>query len=118
MSAVVQHLGHQPNLPAELPCPLPDLQVKAAFSGATASSLPDAPSLGPLSVDYNLATWEGNSTAYLTCNLDLRGPEYQGRCVSMPVTCTANPVDSRPYNCSRLSDGSVVSGNISNAEYR
>lgn len=69
-------------------------------------------------MDYNLATWDGNSTAYLTCNLGLRGPEYQGRCVPMPVTCTANPVDSKPYNCSRLSESSVVSGNISNAEYR
>jgi hypothetical protein len=94
------------------------VQVKAAFTGATASSLPDAPSLGPLAVDYNLATWDGNSTAYLTCNLPLRGPEYLGRCVPMPVACTLNPVDSKPYNCSRLSDASVVTGNISNADYR
>lgn len=98
------------------------LQVRAAFAAAnaTASFLPAAPALGALAVDYNLAVWEGNTTAYLTCNLDIRGPEYLGTCVDMPVTCAANTAasDARPYNCTRLSDGGVVAGNISDASYR
>lgn len=96
------------------------LQVRAAFTAAnvTASFLPAAPALGGLAVDYNLAVWDGNTTAYLTCNLDIRGPEYVGTCMDMPVTCAANAVDARPYNCTRLSDGAGVAGNISDASYR
>lgn len=94
--------------------------MRAAFAAAGANTtwLPAAPALGPLAVDYNLATWGGNTTAYLTCNLDIRGPEYLGRCVAMPVSCTSNPVDSRPYNCTKLDDSSVILGSISNATYR
>jgi len=69
-------------------------------------------------VTYNLAAWEGSTTAYLTCNLDMRGPEYQGRCVALPVSCKAQSVDSQPYNCTKLADGSLVPGNISIAAYR
>jgi hypothetical protein len=95
-------------------------QVQAAFTAAGANStfLPAAPAVGPLAVDYNLAVWEGNTTAYLGCNLEVRGPEYQGRCAGMPVTCQPLTIDSRPYNCTSLTDGSVISGNISNANYR
>lgn len=95
-------------------------QVKAAFAAAGANStyLPAAPAVGPLAVTYNLATWDGNTTAYLGCNLDIRGPEYVGWCAAMPVTCEALAVDSKPYNCTSLADRSVIAGNISNAGYR
>jgi hypothetical protein len=96
------------------------VQVRNVFTAAnaTASVLPAAPALGTLAVDYNLAVWGGNTTAYLTCNLDIRGPEYLGTCADMPVTCAANAVDARPYNCTRVSDGTGIFGNISDASYR
>jgi hypothetical protein len=96
------------------------MQVRAAFAAAGANTtwLPAAPAVSPLAVDYNLATWDGNTTAYLTCNLNIRGPEYLGSCASLPVTCTSNAADSAPYNCTRVSDGTPVAGNISSATYR
>lgn len=65
-----------------------------------------------------MATWGGNTTAYLTCNLNLRAPEFIGTCVDMPVACAAQSVDAQPYNCTKLADGLTVAGNISNAGYR
>lgn len=95
-------------------------QVQAAFTAAGANStfVPAAPAIAPLAVEYNLATWGGNTTAYLGCSLAVRGPEYLGRCVNMPVTCGPTAVDAQPYNCSSLADGSGVAGNISDASYR
>jgi hypothetical protein len=95
-------------------------QLQAAFTAAGANNtfVPAASAITLLAVDYNLATWEGNTTAYLSCNLAVRGPEYLGRCVDMPVTCGSTTIDAQPYNCSSLADGSVVAGNISDASYR
>ncbi|WIA39913.1 hypothetical protein OEZ86_013355 [Tetradesmus obliquus] len=97
-------------------------QVVAAFqaAGATTAWLPAAPAVGPpLSVaDYNLATWDGNTTAYLSCNLDIRGPEYLGMCTDMPVTCASQTNDTAPYSCARVGDNSTVPGTIRNSTYR
>lgn len=97
-------------------------QVVAAFQAAGASTawLPAAPAVGPpLSVaDYNLATWDGNTTAYLSCNLDIRGPEYLGMCTDMPVTCASQTNDTAPYSCARVEDNSTVPGTIRNSTYR
>lgn len=88
-------------------------------AGASTTTLPASPSLGPFALDYNLAQWGGNTTAYLTCNLDVRGPEYLGACVDLPVTCTNNPgSDTRPYNCTKVADNSTVPGTIRNITYR
>jgi hypothetical protein len=98
-------------------------QVVAAFTAAGANTtwLPAAPALGvsdrPVT-DYNLATWSGNATAYLTCNLGVRGPEYLGRCLPMPVSCTASVVDGAPYVCTRLGTNTTVPGSLANATYR
>lgn len=104
-----------------IPCAVVCLhQVRSAFTtaGANATWLPSAQTLGVVAVNYNLAEWNGNTTAYLTCNLNIRGPEYLGTCADMPVACVATTVDAQPYNCSRLSNGLTVAGNISNAGYR
>lgn len=96
-------------------------QVKAAFeaAGATTTQLPAFSDVGTLGVDYNLATWDGNTIAYLTCNLDIRGPEYLGTCTDMPVTCTGTITsDTVPYNCTKASNGTVVEGSIRNSTYR
>jgi hypothetical protein len=97
-------------------------QVVAAFqaAGATAAWLPAAPAIGPpiAVADYNLATWDGKTTAYLSCNLDLRGPEYLGTCIDMPVTCAAQTNDTAPYSCMRAADNSTVPGSIRNSTYR
>eukprot|EP00883_Tetradesmus_obliquus_P001212 jgi/Sobl393_1/11292/SZX78320.1 len=97
-------------------------QVVAALqaAGATTAWLPAAPAVGPpLSVaDYNLATWDGNTTAYLSCNLDIRGPEYLGMCTDMPVTCASQTNDTAPYSCARVGDNSTVPGTIRNSTYR
>jgi hypothetical protein len=97
-------------------------QVLAAFqaAGATTAWLPAAPAVGsPVAIaDYNLATWDGNTTAYLSCNLELRGPEYLGTCTDMPVTCAGQTNDTAPYACTRIEDNSTVSGSIRNSTYR
>jgi hypothetical protein len=97
-------------------------QVLAAFraAGATTAWLPAAPALGsPVVIaDYNLATWDGNTTAYLSCNLELRGPEYLGTCTDMPVTCASQSNDTAPYACTRIEDNSTVPGSVRNSTYR
>jgi hypothetical protein len=99
-------------------------QVRSAFqsAGGNTTWLPAAPALGSLlAVDYNLATWSGNTTAYMTCNLAIRGPEYLGTCSDMPVSCAVNSSDTSgmyPYKCNRVSDNGTVAGSISNSSYR
>jgi hypothetical protein len=97
--------------------------VVAAFqaAGANATWLPPAPALSAVGVDdYNLASWGGNVTAFLTCSLDTRGPEFLGSCQPMPVACAVQtPASSDvPYACTRASDGSNVTGSLANATYR
>ncbi len=96
--------------------------LRAAFesAGGNASVLPRPISLpAPFNIDYNLATWEGSSTAYLTCNLALRGAEYIGMCTPMEVVCTPNGTnDTRPYNCTRSASNTTVPGTIRDAGYR
>ncbi len=72
-----------------------------------------------IKTDYNLVVWQGNNTAYLTCELPNRGPEYYGTCTNMAVTClNNNNNDTIPYNCTRLSDGAPVTGSLSVVAYR
>jgi hypothetical protein len=95
--------------------------VLAAYqaAGGSAKVVPSADFIsGTLNYTYNLATWNGNTTAYMTCNLPVRGPEYEGVCQDMPVTCLVNAnTDERPYNCTKP-DGSTVPGNVSSSSYR
>lgn len=105
--------------PNKLTATIGDITAAFAAAGANTTVLPAAPGLGQFAIDYNLAQWDGNTTAYLTCNLDIRGPEYLGTCVDLPVTCTTNTgSDTNPYNCTNLSDGTSVPGSIRNVSYR
>ncbi|KAL6749264.1 hypothetical protein V8C86DRAFT_2852326 [Haematococcus lacustris] len=70
-----------------------------------------------LQTAYNLTWWQGNTTAYLSCNLDSRAPEYQGTCVAMPVSCNATGNESTPYNCTNYVTGALT-GNVSDTLYR
>ncbi|GFR50551.1 hypothetical protein Agub_g12825 [Astrephomene gubernaculifera] len=91
------------------------------LAGATNASIPDAssPMLGMFSISYNLATWAGNTTAYMRCDLEGRGPEYIGECVAMNNTCVATTNDTIPYNCTDLTNGgAVITGNLSDSSYR
>lgn len=95
--------------------------ITAAFksAGANTTVLPASTDINQFAVDYNLASWDGNTTAYLTCNLDIRGPDYVGKCTDLPVQCVVNPgSDTNPYNCTRFSDNSTVAGSIRNVTYR
>lgn len=76
------------------------------------ASLPDMNStaLGDLRTDYNFVAFEGNSTAYLQCNLQQRGPEYVGTCTNMPVSCILSGTDNPPYNCTDYATGSNFTG--------
>ncbi len=91
-------------------------------AGATNMSLPkaDDPALGNLSTAYNLVSWDGNTTAYMVCALDMRGPEYLGVCIDMNNTCAVSTNDTKPYNCTYLDEegGAEVVGNLSNPVYR
>uniref|UniRef100_A0A7S0NBN4 Polycystin cation channel PKD1/PKD2 domain-containing protein n=1 Tax=Chlamydomonas leiostraca TaxID=1034604 RepID=A0A7S0NBN4_9CHLO len=72
-----------------------------------------------LQTAYNLISWDGNTTAYMVANLDVRGPAYLGTCTSLPVSCLVNQNnDTVPYNCTDLSTGAPVPGNLSDISYR
>jgi hypothetical protein len=94
--------------------------VQAAFqaANATSSRVPAIEKVrGGINITYNLAKWDGNTTAYLECNLPVRGPDYVGRCEALPVTCVSTSNDSVPYTCTKA-DGTTVPGNISSSTYR
>jgi hypothetical protein len=94
--------------------------VQAAFqaANATAARVPAIEKVqGGINITYNLAKWEGNTTAYLECNLGVRGPDYVGRCEALPVTCVSTSNDSVPYTCTKP-DSTTVPGNISSSTYR
>jgi len=63
--------------------------------------LPDMNStaLGDLRTEYNLVKWAGNTTGYLKCDLEKRGPEYLGTCTPQAVTCAASGSDTAPWEC-------------------
>lgn len=52
-------------------------------------------------VDYALARLPdgNNATAYLTCRLPQRGPQYLGQCVPRAQACTATSNASAPFVC-------------------
>ena len=96
-------------------------EVLSAYqtAGGSAKVVPSTDLIsGALNYTYNLATWDGNTTAYMTCKLPVRGPEYEGVCQDTPVTCLINAnTDERPYNCTKP-DGTTVPGNVSDSSYR
>ncbi len=68
-------------------------------------------------VNYDFIVWPGNTTAYLYCDLPLRGPQYVGTCISMDsLTCVASNNVSNPFACTNAT--SVIAGNISDTSYR
>ncbi|GIL44962.1 hypothetical protein Vafri_2402 [Volvox africanus] len=86
---------------------------------------PTDPLLGSLRISYNFATWVGNTSAYMRCNLADRAPDYVGQCVAMKVTCLSTVNDTMPYICSRnetYTDGTsnivTVPGTIGDGTYR
>ncbi|GLI64894.1 hypothetical protein VaNZ11_008286 [Volvox africanus] len=96
-------------------------------SNANTTFLPNPTnrSLGFFRISYNLASWVGNTSAYMRCNLADRAPDYVGQCVAMKVTCVSTVNDMVPYTCSRnetYSNGTwniiTVPGSISNGTYR
>lgn len=87
----------------------------------TPATLPDMNStaLGDLRTEYNFVAFQGNSTAYLQCNLNQRGPKYVGTCVNMPVSCKLSGTDNPPYNCTEYATGSNFTGlSMSDVSYR
>eukprot|EP00210_Caulerpa_lentillifera_P005376 g5138.t1 len=52
----------------------------------------------PAFVEYNQVTWNGGEDTYLTCNLQIRGPEYIGQCTDS-ISCTRES-NTVPYECS------------------
>eukprot|EP00798_Chlamydomonas_sp_ICE-L_P027239 gene27239-2493_t len=90
-------------------------------AGATSGILPhpSSTSMGVLATDYNLATWDGNTTAYTDCDLAVRAPEYLGSCTSKNVTCNvSSDASSQPFNCTQLPGGETVVGDLSVASNR
>lgn len=68
---------------------------------------------------YNLVEWQGNNTAYMSCDLPSRGREYVGQCAAMPVTCVANGNnDTVPYNCTDAATNATVPGTLASVTYR
>jgi len=51
----------------------------------------------PTFIDYNQVVWDGGPECYMTCNLQVRGPEYLGQCVDR-ITCTREN-NTIPYEC-------------------
>ena len=93
-------------------------------SATNALTIPNMNStaLGDLRTEYNFVSWTGNTTAYMQCALDSRGPQYLGQCVTMNQTCTVSNLDTAPYNCT-LPGGTApyptsLPYNLSNADYR
>jgi hypothetical protein len=108
-----------------VPAPLGNVtlsKILAAFTAAGASRtfLPEqtTPTLAPLNFTYDLATWQGNTTAYMQCSLDARGAQFIGTCVAQNVTCAVTSNDTTPYNCTNVASGSAIAGNISVVAYR
>jgi hypothetical protein len=60
-------------------------------------------------------SWVGNTTAYMTCNLPARGPQYVGTCYTPPVSCVSTNNDTRPYNCTAYDTGLQVPGNLASS---
>jgi hypothetical protein len=107
-----------------LPAPLGNITLARLVevftgAGANASYLPPqaAPALAPLNFTYDLATWQGNTTAYMQCSLDSRAPAYIGTCQPQNVTCASTSSDTTPYNCTDLA-GQRIAGNLSVVAYR
>ena len=60
-------------------------------------------------VDYTISEWDGGNDAYNYCSLQSRAPAYDGTCMeAVPYTLTS--VDTAPYACSALSNGTVLTG--------
>ena len=77
--------------------------------------------LGPIKKAYNLVSWEGSATAYMTCNLGSRAPEYSGRCAAAAnVTCRQQSGNATmPYLCTDLKTGIPGPGDdLSDPAYR
>lgn len=55
----------------------------------------------PTFIEYNQVVWEGGPESYLTCNLQVRGPEYLGECFDR-ITCTRDN-NTIPYECNSTS---------------
>ncbi len=89
-------------------------------AGATNATIPkpDNATLGMFAIPYNLVAWQGNTTAYMRCDLDDRGKEFVGECVAMNVSCVSTLNDTVPYNCTYLADQTPVPGSLSNVTYR
>jgi len=106
------------------------LEVVSQFLAAGASDplvanvsnvfLPDANStaLGDLRFDYNLVFWQGNTSAYMQCNLDQRGPKWLGVCQPMNVTCLVQANDTVPYICTDIASNTTIGGSLNNLAYR
>jgi hypothetical protein len=107
-----------------LPAPLGSITLGRlvelfAAAAANASYLPHQadPALAPLNFTYDLATWQGNTTAYMQCSLDSRAPAYIGTCQLQNMTCVSTSNDTTPYNCTDLA-GQRIAGNLSVVAYR
>lgn len=90
-----------------------------AQTNTTFTTLPSADDsdLGSFAVNYNLVTWQGNTTAYAKCDLINRGPDYVGICIDRNVSCVIN-TDNPPYNCTEYATGIPIAGNLSVEAYR
>lgn len=87
---------------------------------ANATQLNQTSLWGPngLQTSYNLTAWIGNTTAYMYCDLQDRGPQYLGVCMDMPVNCITTTSDSVPYNCTTIPGNATIAGNLSDTSYR
>lgn len=74
--------------------------VALYISGTDGDSLRDEAFLN--FIEYNQVTWSGGADAYLTCNLEVRGPEYIGAC-QQSIECS-RPNNTVPYECTASSE--------------
>ncbi|GLC33126.1 hypothetical protein PLESTB_000367500 [Pleodorina starrii] len=97
-----------------------DVALAFAAANATNATLPDPDNreLKEYGIAYDLVSWQGNTTAYMRCALELRAPSYTGECVAMNNTCVATVNDTVPYNCTYLPGGATVPGSLANSSYR
>lgn len=60
-------------------------------------------------VNYTISGWDGGKDIFNFCGLQSRAPVYDGTCMeAVPYTLTS--VDTAPYACSALSNGTILTG--------
>jgi hypothetical protein len=96
-------------------------RLYAAYTGAgaNASTVVQSTKLAnPFSVNYNYVTWQGNTTAYMVCDLVDRSPEYKGTCQAAPVLCSKTSNENRPWICTVAGTNTTIPGFINQTDYR